>query len=120
MRFDDYLGRTNTRDLLLQRHFWLVCVELRHGKFACSDIDIGYAYGITSRDEACEEIIAFSCQHGRVDYRARCNDTQNFAVDESFRKRWIARLFADSHAIPFTHQSSNVAIGSMMGHACHG
>ena len=48
------------------------------------------------------------------------NNAQHFAVDESFRERWIARLFADGHAIPFTHQSRNVAIGGMMRHTCHG
>ena len=103
MCFDENFGWSNAGQFLLEGQFGFGSTELGDGKFACSDIDIGYAYGITSRDEACEEIIAFSCQHGRVDYRARCNDTQNFAVDESFRKRWIARLFADSHAIPFTH-----------------
>ncbi len=84
MRFDNHLGGADTRYFLLQRHLRLVCVELGHGKFGGSDIDIGYAYRVAPQDHACEKIVAFGSQHGWIDYGARGDDAQDFAVYQPF------------------------------------
>src|SRR6266516_99195 len=120
IRFNNHLGGTNTRNLLLQCHFRLMRAELCRGKFARSNINIGYAYCITAHNDACEKVIAFRSQHGRVDHRAWCNDTQHFAIYESFRERRIACLLADGYAVSLAHQPCYIAINGMMRYASHG
>src|SRR5260370_38125484 len=59
MRFDDHLGGADTRYFLLQRHLRLVGVELGHGKFGGSGIDIGCPYPGAAQGAARREMVSF-------------------------------------------------------------
>ena len=119
-QLDDDLGGGDARHFLLQRKFRFGGAELRHGKFAGSDIDVGDAHCFTPHHYARQEVVAFGGQHSRVDHRAGGDDAYNFAVNQSFRERGIAGLLAYRYAIAFAYQARQVAIGCVMRETCHG
>src|SRR2546422_6078313 len=57
MCLDEHLGRSHAGQFLLEREFRLRRTELRDGKFACRNIDIGDTYGVASHNHACEKVV---------------------------------------------------------------
>src|SRR6185312_404823 len=116
---DQYFSWSNASDLLLESKFWLRCTKLSYSKFARSDIDIGQANSITSNNDTSQEVITLSCKHSRINNSTRGNNADNFTVNKSLRKGWIARLFTNGDAVALTYEASNIAIGCMVRYASH-
>ena len=88
-------------------------------EFTCGDVHIGNSGLLSVEIDACQEVVAFVFQHGRIGHGTGGNDTHHIAFDQAFGGGGILHLFTDGNLVSFADQLFNLGIDRVERDAAH-
>ena len=115
--YDD-LARFDARQLVGQRQAHIIQREI--AEFAGGNIGKSHAGALLPRIDAKQIAWPRIFEHVRLNDRARRDDADDLALDQTLGGGRIAHLLADGDLIALFDQAGQIGIHGVKGHAAHG